>query len=200
MSDARIVRLTDELDWQPFEIPDSSEPVAMFPLRYETDTRARTLFVRFPAGWKRPVTGYYESGEDVLFISGELEMGGTTYRPGDYGYIPGGRARAGSYARTEVLALARFEGPARWSRGPDTSEEPLVHRQVVPHNQPSPSPLGAGTAWRLHESSWLVHAPKPGTLSLVDAELFSIDEMTWAWVPKGEAFPALDGACFCRTF
>ena len=199
MSDARIVRLSDDLAWQSFTIPDSSSAVAMFQLRAEP-SRAQTLFVRFPAGWKRPVTGYYEAAEDVLFLSGELEMGGKTYRADDYAYIPAGRARAGSYARTEVLALARFEGAARWKQGEDANDEPLVHRKLFPHDQPSASPLGAGTAWPLHRSSWLIDTPVAGERSPVDAEIFSADERVWAWVPAGEAFPALHGACFCRTF
>ena len=52
----------------------------------------------------------------------------------------------------------------------------------------------------MHRGSWLVQTPKPGSRSPVDAEIFSMDQGVWAWVPAGEAFPVLDGACFCRTF
>lgn len=195
-----IVRLDDRPDWQPFDIPDSTPSVSMVALRSDRETRALSLFVRFPLGWRRPVTGYYEAAEDVLFLSGELEMDGLTYRPGDYAYIPAGKSRAGSSAENEVLALAKFCGPARWHQGAGSPEETALHLGIDSIEPGAPSPLGAGPARVLRAgAAWIVEAVEAGVQSPIDCELFSLGERAWAWVAKGDPLPGFAGPCFCRV-
>ena len=39
------------LDWEPFDVPGGSLPVAVSRLHLDPQTRAATLVVRFPVGW-----------------------------------------------------------------------------------------------------------------------------------------------------
>jgi hypothetical protein len=195
-----IVRLDDRPDWRPFDIPDSTPSVSMVSLRAEKETRALSLFVRFPPGWQRPVTGYYEAAEDVLFLSGELEMDGLTYRAGDYAYIPAGKSRAGSSANGEVIALAKFCGPARWHQGAGDPSETALHLGIDSIEATEPSPLGAGRARVLRAgAAWIVETVDAGAPSPIDCELFSLGERAWTWAGKGEPLPDYSGPCFCRV-
>lgn len=198
---ATLVRL-DDADWQPFDIPDGTQPVQMAQLRYERDTRALTVFVRFPKGWQRPVTGFYEAAEDVLFLDGTLEMDGIAYAAGDWAYVPAYKARAGSIAHTDVLALARFSAAPRWHIGDGDPIEPSAHRRFAPTGDPISFPLG--TAWPMRlgapDSTLLIDAPESGAPSPIDVELFDLDARVWTFVPAGTPLPAMTGPCFCRTF
>src|SRR5258708_4087427 len=115
--DATVVRFGGDLDWQPFDIPGGTMPVDLVRLHVERETRASTLLVRFPLGWRRDVAGSYASAEDFLAIEGELRMCGETFVSGDWGYLPAGALRTGMAAVAEVLTLARFAGRARWTQG-----------------------------------------------------------------------------------
>src|SRR5436309_515203 len=119
MSGPVVVELDGDLDWADFEIPDSSVAVRLATLRKEP-SRARTVLVRFPEGWERPGAGWYSVSEEMVFLAGTLEMSGEVYRPGDWAFVPSGTARSHTVAKSEVLTVARFGGPARWTAGSPT--------------------------------------------------------------------------------
>ena len=197
--------LDDALAWGSFEIPDGSEPVSVYRLRTEPDTRALTLLVRFPAGWNRMVPGYYEAAEDVVFLEGELEINGVTYRNGDWAYFPAGAVRRAMVSTTGALALARFDGAPRWIRSdvPAGTDKPRRVR-LEPVGERAPSPLGSGTGWILRatddEQTWFTEPPVEGTPAKNATELFDIASRVWTWVPEGEPLPGATGLCFCRIF
>lgn len=203
MAGRAVVDLDGDLEWTDFDIPRGTSPVRLATLRVEPSSQARTLLVRFPIGWARPARGYYSSAEEMVLLEGVLRMCDETYRAGDWVYVPAGTPRWETSAEASVLALARFDGPARWTDGGASSGAPQ-RRELAPGPDPSPSPLGAGRAWLLHRgddaTSWLVEAPEEGRPAPVDAELLAPGSRTWAWVPGGEALPGLDADCFCRTF
>lgn len=103
------------LDWEPFDVPGGSEPVAVSRLHAEPESRAVTLVVRFPAGWRRPEAGSYAAAEEVYLIDGALEMNGTRYEAGTWFRVPAGAVRRQTATPQGAIALARFDGPARWT-------------------------------------------------------------------------------------
>jgi hypothetical protein len=200
-----VVALGGDLDWQGFEIPGGSAAVRIALLRVEPETRARTLLVRFPDGWRREIAGAYEAAEEFVVLEGILAMSGATYREGDWAYVPRGLMRRATVASPSVLTLARFDGPARWiAQAEEGRTAPALHRALVPEGEAVASPLGAGRAWPLRrgelESAWLMERPEPGRPAPLDVELLDLGARVWAWVPAGAALPHLAGPCFCRTF
>lgn len=194
---ALVVDLSAPPAWSDFDIPDGSAPVRTARLG------ERTLLVAFPSGWERVEGGTYEAAEEMVVLDGELRMSGETYTALDWAWFPAGCLRRETRARTAVLALARFFGPARWAAsdraGPASSRRHLGDR---PGAADFASPLGAGRAWMLHSgveaTSFLVEALETGTPSPAGAELLDLAGRRWAWVPAGAPLPAFSGACFCR--
>lgn len=194
------VRVDDPLDWISFDIPGGSAAVDMHVLRDEPSSRARTLLVRFPKGWERFETGYYESAEELIVLDGALRLCGITYGIGDWGYIPAGHGRYDMSVGEETLVFARFFGPARWVNE-DVHEEVPMHRVLPSASFGDASPLGAGKASILRlDEAWLVNAVPAGTPAAEDTELFSLPSRQWTWTQAGEALPDLAAPAFCRRF
>jgi hypothetical protein len=190
MTEFRLVDTDGDLAFSDFDIPGGIMAVQMGLLRKEDDTRARTLIVRFPDGWSRPGPGYYEPSEEVLILQGELALNGDVLCPGDWAVIPARALRWGMRAYGDVLAFARFDGPARYEDGNLNASTDLMRivRDVATSSTLEAPPgarswVGAGTAVSLDH----------------DVEVFSLDSRHWAFVPAGLALPTLNGPCFWRT-
>lgn len=195
----------DRLVWSDFDIPGGSATVRTALLRYEPSTRARTLLVAFPAGWERTACGYYDSAEEMVVLQGTLRMGGACYPAGSWVYVPAGSVRRTTSAESEVRALARFAGPARWVEcEPDRDGPPARTAPLDPNGGAGPSPFPDGRAWLLRaglpDSAWLIEAVGAGAPAPRDSELLCLESGAWAFVPAGEPLPDFTGPCFCRTF
>jgi hypothetical protein len=192
------------LAWEPFAIPGGTEPVSLVRLRSEPDTRAFTVLVRFPSGWERPTGGHYEAAEDVVFLSGTLEINDEVYREGDWAYLPAGFPRRTSRAHTDVLCVARFSGPARWNASVDATPIELAsHRRLSDAGEPVEFAFGLGIPlrWGEPDSDWFVpHGLGRDHIAPMDAELVDLDARAYAAVSAGDALPAFRGPVFCRTF
>lgn len=103
--------------WGEFPIPGSSGPVGLRVL-HRDDDGGLCLLVRFPAGWERPGPGSYDAAEEVLFLAGVLEMGGSSYSAGDYAWLPAHGPRGVTRTNCGAFAAAWFSGPNRWTEGP----------------------------------------------------------------------------------
>jgi len=189
---------------EPFDIPGGSVPVSIVPLHREP-TRAFSLQVTFPRGWERPVAGHYECAEDVVFLSGRLRIGDELFVAGDWAHMPAWFLRSGMRAETDVVAVARFSGPARWHEGRAATSPPLIRRSLeqVPHT--IEGPLGGTDALLLRagepDSSWLlVSAPVAGTPAPVETQILDLVEQTWHHVPVGAPVPPLSDRTFCWAF
>lgn len=109
----------DGLEWEAFDIPGGSGPVSVHRLHADAETGAITLLVRFPAGWERAEAGSYAAAEEIYLLEGSLEMNGQRHGAGTWLRVPPGAARHDTSTPDGALALARFDGPARWT--PDRS-------------------------------------------------------------------------------
>ena len=210
-----VVSLED-LRWRTFPIPGSTPDVDLVRLHVEPD-KAFTTVVRFPAGWSRPGTGWYDHIEEVLFLEGSFEMSGITYGVGDYGWFPAGYSREGS-SSTGALALAWFSGPNDWFTEPSPVAEAAAHGFVRASWQDLPalpSPLGSGrgpqaagggkaSEGRLlvrssDRTSWVIDGVSSGVAETT-VELFSLADRLWARVEAGATLPDLAGPLFCRVY
>ncbi|HEX9695240.1 MAG TPA: hypothetical protein VGB64_02880 [Actinomycetota bacterium] len=177
--------------WAEFPIPGGAAPVPIVQLRFDPASRAQTLFVRFPAGWSRPVSGFYEAAEEFVVISGTLRMSGATYEPGDWGYVPAGSVRTATDVLGECLVFARFDGPARW-------------REAAEAAGPAPmtAPLsGEPRELRRGDGSIVRYGPvEAGVPAAGDTEVLDLARAAYAFVAAGSPLPPVDGACFVRVF
>lgn len=177
--------------WTPIDIPGGSAPVPIVVLRRDPASRAQTMFVRFPAGWSRPVAGFYEAAEELVVISGVLHMSGITYKPGDWGYIPAGSVRTSTDTPEECVVFAHFDGPARWQAAAEASGPPHMTETLS----------GAPRVLRSGDGSQASFGPlKPDEVAATDTEVLELERSTFAFVAAGQSLPAVDGACFVRTF
>jgi hypothetical protein len=186
-----VVDLDGDLDWTEFQIPGANMPARVVTLYVERPSRARSLLVEFPEGFRRDSEGWYECAEELVVLEGGLQMSGETYGPNDWAWIPAGAVRTATVAQPRMLALARFDGPARWHQVAPPRDAELSRREQLG---------GSGRTLRRgdHISEWL-DAPPVSPMDR-DIEILGITTRTWARVPAGEPFPALEGPCFCRTF
>lgn len=205
MPESTVILAFDDLRWRAFAIPGSTPDVRLSYLHVEPD-KAFTAVVQFPAGWSRPGTGWYDHIEQVLFLDGEFQMSGRTYRAGDYGWFPAGYVRSGS-SSAGALALAWFSGPNRWI----TEDSPVaaaaehgVFRCSWRDLDGLPSPLGQGEARLLTRSrdrtAWIVDGVPAGRPAGTTVELFALEGQCWARVETGTQLPDLPGPALCRVY
>lgn len=197
-----LVRLSDGVEWMPFDIPDAIAPAHISQLRRE-ERRGQVLLVRFPPGWARPVAGAYEAAEELVVLDGDLTMSGQTYGPGDWAYFPAGWLRDGSESQGGMLGLARFDGPARWVRGVGDHTGALRAR-LSPDALDEPVRGALGTGWPLRdtltEQVWFLSSLAAGAPSPFDVEIFDLAARTWVFIDEGVALPEVTGSVFARAF
>ncbi len=200
--EATVTRISD-LGWVDQDVPDSSPVPTVIRLPSDAEHRSFSVIVRFPEGWNRPFTGYYESTEEIFLLEGQIAMSGATYSVGDYGWFPAGYLRSDS-SSTGSLTLAFFSGPARWRRR-DQSPEGFDSSRVVVRRrgegEATESPLGPGRclrAGRRWSTLLLDGIGAAATPVATRAELFAIDQGLWVSAPPGSTIPAIDGRVFCR--
>ena len=200
--EATVTRISD-LGWVDQDVPDSTPVPTVIRLPSDAADRSFSVIVRFPEGWTRPFTGYYESTEEIFLLEGRVAMSGATYSAGDYGWFPAGYLRTDS-SSTGSLTLAFFSGPARWrrlDRSPDGFDPSGVVVRRRGGGEAVESPLGparclrAGRRWSTFLFDGIETAVTPvGTRG----ELFAVDQGLWVSAPPGSTIPAIDGRVFCR--
>lgn len=92
--------------------PTNSLPGVMAtPMSYDAKgTRAVTVMFAFPAGWSMDKPHYLNSDQELLVLSGEIEISGVAYREGDYAYLPSGYARHRLRSTHGATVLTYYEG------------------------------------------------------------------------------------------
>ena len=201
----RVIHI-DNLGWEDQEVADGAPVTSLVRLPSDVPGRGFTVLVRFPVGWSRPHSGFYESTEEIIVLEGWLQMSGETLAVGDYGWYPAGYLRSDTSCPEGALVLAWFSGPARWHRASHPAdgfapEDVIIGRAASPVMEPGP--LGGGGARLLrhgvHASSWVVDLVPPIEAPAGSVvELFALDEMSWVSVPAGQHLPPASLRTFCR--
>ena len=100
-------------------------------LSVDDETGERTLIVRYPAGWRRSEPEHSTADEELLVLSGELELNGLVYGPLTYAFLPAGHLRREAATPRGALVISFFEGEPRFVAGAPScppARERLVER------------------------------------------------------------------------
>lgn len=194
---------TQTAEWREFSIPDGQPPVLVRRLFLDPLTNGVTTLVRFPPGWRRPVTGYYPVEEEALFLEGSFGMTGVVYPGVTYAFFPTGYSREDSVSTAGALAVASFGGRADWLRGSTATASAASVRVADWRKLPLSDSFSLSGARLLREhaagSTWMFeHAPSGRAPVDATIELISLADHNWVRVAPGNAIPALSGPVYCR--
>lgn len=121
-------------------------------LSYDFDSKAASVVMRYPAGWRMDQPHYLPCDEELFVLSGALEIGSVRYSSGDYAYLPAGMPRPGMASDTGAVVLTFFEGPhgSVFADTPDGLYDPArliakIETSSMPWGAPS-DPVVAATA------------------------------------------------------
>ena len=78
-------------------------------LSADTDTKAATVVMRYPAGWALHRPHYLECDEELYVFEGALWVGSVEYKKGDYAYLPAGQPRPDMRSETGAVVLTFFD-------------------------------------------------------------------------------------------
>ncbi len=170
-------------------MPDGSGPVQLAQLP-ALDDQAFRAFVRFPAGWSRPSTGYYLVHEEVFVLEGDLSLNDDTWHAGGYAWIPAHATRRGLHSKQGALVLAWFSGPPRWKRGIAPTATHAVMTSVASWQSiPTVELAGMPQAYVLHDTdhhrTWVTRATPAMTLAIL-VETLALADRTWSFLDANE--------------
>lgn len=103
------------IPWQAGVPGGSHKGVESRPLSMDLGSTASSMLVRYPAGWSDPNPHYLDVDDEFFVLSGELEIGGTSYPKYSFGHLPAGfqRSSARSVSGCVVLTFRSGEGARR---------------------------------------------------------------------------------------
>lgn len=204
-----IVHLDRVDSWLDVPIPGSAPPVRLHRLHADEETGASVSLVRFPAGWSRPVTGFYSVAEEFVVIEGAIRVG-RTYRAGDYAYLPPRTIRSASASESGALVLAWFSGAPAWTEGlPETpppadpvvllAADPAVGGSTV--GGPTDGPAGGSARQDAPEvpGGYRVTAG-PVVGAGRGSDVWCPASRAWEWVPAGQPGELASAHLHVRTW
>ena len=78
----------------------------------------RSVFVKFPDGWRRDAVGNQPAGEEMVILSGALTISGQTAGVGEYLVVEPRATRVGDLGADGTSAVVFFSGPGGgWADG-----------------------------------------------------------------------------------
>ncbi|MGA3564507.1 cupin domain-containing protein [Melissospora conviva] len=185
------LRAEDQGQWLDLTLPGSEPPVRMRRLHADPETKASVSLVRFPAGWRRPGTGWYPVAEEFVVLEGGMEVVGT-HGAGDYVYLPPRAIRAGTASPQGALVLAYFAGAPKWTEGQPDEAAPQEPVHGVPAGvMRKDAPEVAGSFQALDTV--------PAEPVAVDTDILWLESLTWELLPAG-ATPTGSGRALVRTW
>ena len=79
-------------------------------LSHDTDSKAVTVILRYPAGWSLDQEHHVDSDEELYVLSGTLTINDTLYEEGDYAFLPAGFPRSTMATSDGADVMTFFEG------------------------------------------------------------------------------------------
>lgn len=190
MSGGTVALASPDLPWSRVRLDDADADVDLVELHRDPLTRARSLLVRFPPGWRRPGPGCYPCAEEVLVIEGAITVSGTTVRAGEYAFFPPYVTRRASRSTSGCLALAWFSAAPRWSAGTAGATAGVVRTSIAQLRRPAGGEV-QGSAHLVEQAAGVADAP---------TEVVSTTSWHWCFRAAGDRFPALTPPLLVRRW
>lgn len=186
--------------WRRVPMPSSNGPAEIRVLR-RFGAGAMSALVRFPAGWSRPVAGFYAAAELFVVLDGVLLLGDLRLRSGTGAFIPAHTPRWRTEAPHGSLAWAHFDGPADFVARQMEAPEPehLPGGLAVTSFSLADAASGSGREVLVEANGWVSWltggwgSPEPGPVEVV-----APTERRWVYASAGTAVPALRGPVLVR--
>lgn len=99
------------LPWKQLGAGSSRPGAAGRALSYDPETKAASVLMKYPAGWRMAENHYLPCDEEFYVLDGSFSIGGVVYKKGDYAYLPAGMTRPGMASENGAAVLTFFEGP-----------------------------------------------------------------------------------------
>jgi hypothetical protein len=177
-------------------MPDANSGIRSIMLYRDERTRARTLTVEFPPGFSRQEPGRYPAAEELLVLSGELDLAGVHVRAGDWGWLPHGILRRGMSSSSGAVVYAWFSDTPDWERSnEDLAGPPARTERVGGANATARQLRGVGAVGDEPGCSAIV---APGDEVVGPAELLDLASYSWTYLKSGERQKAGPAPAFVR--
>lgn len=108
----------DDLTWNEHAIAGAEVPARITLLSADAERGTRTVMVQFPDGWRRDAVGNQPAGEEMVLLSGELEVSGHVATPGTLLVVEPHATRAATRTGNDTRAVVWFSGAGGgWADG-----------------------------------------------------------------------------------
>lgn len=180
-----------DLTWIEHAIAGSDDPARLCMLHAAENGATRTVFVRFPDGWRRDAVGHQPAGEEMLIMSGELTLSGHTAGVGDYLVVEPRATRSATSVTDGTSAVVFFSGPGGgWADGDAEDAGSVTKVPVASGDLRGERPGLVGTT--------SVASDVAGTTFDTDVDVCWPAARRFAHVPAGEPVPDVDGQAVIR--
>ena len=180
-----------ELAWIDHAIAGSDRPARLSMLHADESGGTRTVFVKFPDGWRRDAVGHQPAGEEMLILSGALTLSGFTAGVGQYLVVEPKATRSATSVADGSSAVVFFSGAGGgWADGEATDAGDVSLVSVAPGEiRPERPGLVGSTS---------VSADVSGKVFDTDLDIVWPTARRYAHVPAGEPVPDVTGQAVIR--
>ena len=180
-----------DLTWIEHAIAGSDLPAKLSMLHADDATGTRTVFVKFPDGWRRDVVGHQPAGEEMLILTGSLHLSGHTADAGGYLVVAPRATRAATSVADGTSAVVFFSGAGGgWADGAAENAGTITLLQVVAGQGRGEHPGLVGSTLFTEDAA--------GTTYDVDADVCWPTARAFAHVPAGTPVPEGTGVAVVR--
>ncbi|WP_372734686.1 hypothetical protein [Nocardioides sp.] len=180
-----------DLTWIEHAIAGSDLPARLSMLHADEASGTRTVFVKFPDGWRRDVVGHQPAGEEMLILTGSLTLSGHTTEVGEYLVVEPKATRAATSVTDGTSAVVFFSGAGGgWADGEADDAGAITLLEVVAGKGRDEVPGLVGSTLFVEDAA--------GTSYDVDADVCWPNGRTFAHVPAGTPVPEGTGVAVVR--
>jgi hypothetical protein len=137
--------------WHIESLATQGEGVQIKTLSIDNETKACSLLMKLPAGFRRE-EGHYTTAEEMYILEGDLTVGGAYYRRGFYSYLPAYETQGAWQSRDGCTILVFYnDGPPIFTKGNAPTDQQTKHEERIvldtehidwsPTTIPGPPPL-----------------------------------------------------------
>lgn len=99
-------------------------------LSMDLESTASSMLIKYPAGWSDPNPHHLNVDDEFLVLSGELEIGDTSYQKYSFGHLPAGFQRSSARTLTETVVLTFRSGEGTRLEGSSAMDESRLVNKV----------------------------------------------------------------------